>query len=86
MTFTSKAQTWDNAQLNNNLGQTGMIELSETDLNEVSGGTLGLLLYAKFALVKKVFGHFGHAKYDHKDDHQDDHKDYDKKPSHGKKY
>lgn len=90
MTFTSKAQTWDQTQLNNNLGHTGMIELSETDLDEVSGGTLGLLLYAKISLVKKVFSLFGksHGSYGHNghNDHHDDCEDYGKKPSYGKKY
>jgi hypothetical protein len=92
MTFTSKAQTWDNSQLNNSIGNTGMVELSEADLDAVSGGTLGLLLYAKISLVKSIFGIFGKHKggYGDKDKHDDydDHDKYDdkKKHSYGKKY
>lgn len=78
MTFTSKANTWDSAQLSNNLGNSGMIELSEADLDAVSGGTLGLLLYAKVSLVKKVYSYIEklyEPKNKHEDDHHDNHHD-----------
>lgn len=69
MTFARKAQTWDNAQLNNNLGHTGMVELSETDLNAVSGGFLGYAVkwYIDVCLkvIKGVTGGYGGGSKDH---------------------
>lgn len=77
MTFTNKADTWDQSVLNNDLGHTGMVELSETDLEAVSGGTFGLL-YAKVSLVKSIFGLFGkhYGSYGYKDDKHDDYNHY----------
>ena len=87
MTFTNKAQTWDHSQ--NGLGNTGMVELSEADLDAVSGGTLGLLLYAKVSLVKTILSVFSKHKGGYgdkdKDDH-DNHDKYDDKKKSGKKY
>lgn len=76
MTFTNKAQTWDHSQ--NNLGKAGMVELSEDDLDAVSGGTLGLLLYAKVSLVKSIFSVFSKHKGGYGDKDRDDHDDHDK--------
>ncbi len=68
MTFTNKADTLDQSLLNK-----GMVELSEADLEAVSGGTFGLL-YAKVSLVKSIFGLFGkhYGSYGYKDDKHDD--------------
>ncbi|MBL8208173.1 MAG: hypothetical protein JNM09_28325 [Blastocatellia bacterium] len=77
MTVTSK-----NAQL-----PAGMVELSDADLDAVSGGTLGLLLYAKISLVKSIFSVFGkgHGSYGDKNDHKDYDDHGDKNKPYGKK-